>query len=165
MLNTSGTAVEKMKMSYHSIVVPIALATATRRSCRASTPTIVAIESPFHSGPAGDRSRPISQGNRRLDQVRVGARRGAVGEIDRVLEADTRVVPSTKRIFDQGPGPVVHAVGQPRTARARIVECVVDLSGQLPWLTLKEVRLPGSSSMLILWANGNIPELTRRLIS
>ena len=93
MLNTSGTAVEKMKMSYHSIVVPIALATATRRSCLASTPTTVAMESPFHSGPAGDRSRSISQRNRRLDQVRVGARRGAVGKIDRVLEADTRVVP------------------------------------------------------------------------
>jgi hypothetical protein len=40
-LNTSGTAVEKMKKSYHSIVGPIALATATRRSGRASTPPIV----------------------------------------------------------------------------------------------------------------------------
>jgi hypothetical protein len=39
-LNTSGTAVEKMKKSYHSTVVPIALATATRRSCLGSTPTV-----------------------------------------------------------------------------------------------------------------------------
>ena len=49
-VNTSGTAVEKMKKSYHSIVVPIALATATRRSCVTSTPTVVAIGSPCHSG-------------------------------------------------------------------------------------------------------------------
>ena len=50
-LKTSGTAVEKMKKSYHSIVVPMELATATRRSCRGSS-TAVVTGSRSHSGAA-----------------------------------------------------------------------------------------------------------------